>query len=131
MARERIEKRKNSRNSLKHDSELTLAGNAVYKGTTKNISFSGVYMYCQDSKNIPIGGNGFFKIFIKSQKETVTISFLCQVIRADDEGVGLKFINIDLAGYQQFKNLMLYNSPDPDTLLDELEKSPGLEIRKD
>jgi c-di-GMP-binding flagellar brake protein YcgR len=130
MASERTERRKNSRNALKHDSELTLAGNAVYKGTTKNISFSGVYMYCQDSKNIPIGENGFFKIFIKSQKETVTISFLCQVIRTDDEGVGLKFIDIDLAGYQKFKNLMLYNSSDPDTLLAELEKSPGLEIKK-
>jgi len=130
MPKKRIERRKNSRNSLKQDSELTLSKEAVYKGTTKNVSFSGVYMYCPDTQSIPIGETGVFKIFIKSQQETEIISFMCQVIRTDDEGVGLKFIDIDLEGYQKFKNLMLYNSPDPDKLLADLEKNPGLDIRK-
>jgi c-di-GMP-binding flagellar brake protein YcgR len=130
MATERTERRKNSRNSLKQNSELALTEKTVYKGATKNISFSGVFMYCPDAQNIPIGETGFFKIFIKSEEETKTISFMCQVIRTDDKGVGLKFIDIDLEGYQKFKNLMLYNSSDPDALLAELEKHPGIDRSK-
>ena len=130
MASERVERRKSSRNSLKQNSELTLSDETVYTGTTKNISFSGVYMYCPNAKSIPIGETGSFKIFIQSQQETEIISFMCQVIRTDDDGVGLKFSDINLEGYQKFKNLMLYNSPDPDRLLAELEKNPGLDIRK-
>ncbi|KPK02973.1 MAG: hypothetical protein AMK71_00425 [Nitrospira bacterium SG8_35_4] len=130
MSSERIERRKNSRNTLKQDSELVLTEKAVYKGTTKNVSFSGVYMYCANAKSIPVGETGFFKILIQTQQQTEIISFMCQVIRTDDEGVGLKFIDIDLEGYHKFKNLMLYNSPDPDKLLADLEKSPGLDIRE-
>jgi len=130
MPSDRIERRKNLRNSLKQDAELTLTEKSVYKGTTKNISFSGVYMYCADAKSIPVGETGFFKIFIQAQQQTEIISFTCQVIRTDDKGVGLKFIDIDLEGYQNFKNLMLYNSSDPDKLLADLEESPGLDIRK-
>jgi hypothetical protein len=77
MASERVERRKNSINSLKQDSELTLTANVVYKGTIKNISFSGVYMHCQNSESIPIGETAFFKIFIKSQQKTEIISFTC------------------------------------------------------
>jgi len=130
MTTDRNERRKNSRNSLQQDSELTLTEEAVYKGKIKNVSFSGVYMYCPNSKSIPIGETGSFKIFIKSQQKIETISFMCQVIRTDDEGVGLKFIDLDLDGYQKFKNLMLYNSSDPDTLLAELEKHPGIDRSK-
>lgn len=130
MQTERVERRKNSRISLKHNSELTLSEKTVIAGATKNISFSGAYMYCPNAKSIPTGETGFFRIVIKSQQETVTINFMCQVIRTDEEGVGLKFINIDLEGYERFKKLMLYNSPDPDKLLTEIDKSPGLEIRK-
>ena len=130
MPRKRVERRKNARNSLKQDSELVLTEKAVYKGTTKNVSFSGVYMYCANAKSIPVGETGFFKILIQTQQQTEIISFMCQVIRTDDEGVGLKFIDIDLEGYHKFKNLMLYNSPDPDKLLADLEKSPGLDIRE-
>ena len=130
MATEPNERRKNSRNSLKQNSELTLTEKAVYKGATKNISFSGVFMYCPNAKSIPIGETGFFKIFIQSEQETKIISFKCQVIRTNDKGVGLQFIDIDLEGYQKFKNLMLYNSSDPDALLAELEKHPGIDRSK-
>ena len=130
MANELNERRKNSRNSLKQNSELILKEKDVYKGATKNISFSGVFMFCPNAKNIPVGETGFFKIYIQSEPETKKISFKCKVIRTDDRGVGLQFIDIDLEGYQKFKNLMLYNSDDPDTLLAELEKHPGIDRSK-
>lgn len=40
------------------------------------------------------------------------------------------FINIDVKGYQLFKNLMIYNSSDADALMAELRKNPGLDIYK-
>jgi len=129
MRSEDEERRKNSRNKLKQDSELDLPGRAVYRGATKNISFSGVYMYCQSPESISVGETGLFRINIRSGQETDSIIFKCLVIRTDHEGVGLQFTDIDLEGYQKFRRLMLYNSSDPDRLLAELDRSPGLEIR--
>ena len=124
------DRRKHTRLSLEFDAELTLSDNVSYTGKIFNISFSGVFMFCPNAKSIPVGETGFFKIFIQSEPETKKISFKCKVIRTDDRGVGLQFIDIDLEGYQKFKNLMLYNSSDPDTLLAELEKHPGIDRSK-
>jgi hypothetical protein len=122
------DRRKHTRISLGLESELQLSDNVSYAGKIKNISFSGVFMYCVNSTDIPIGGTGLLKLFLQSGPHRNVINFRCEVVRTDESGAGIKFISTDVNGYQQFKNLMLYNSTDPDTLLAELEKNPGLDI---
>jgi c-di-GMP-binding flagellar brake protein YcgR len=124
------DRRKHTRVSLNLGVELQLDDGVTVTGKLKNISFSGVFMYCVNPANITVDRTGLLKVFLHSDPHINIINFRCQVVRTDDSGAGIKFINIDIEGYQQFKNLMIYNSADPDALLAELEKNPGLDIYK-
>ncbi len=122
-------KRKNTRYHIELEATIILSDNSSFKGKTKNLSFGGAYLYCVDSMSVPEGETCFFELTLKGSPHPSIIKFYCNVIHVDDAGFGLKFINIDISDYERFKNLMVYNSPDPDALLAELEKSPGLDIK--
>lgn len=124
------ERRKNTRLSLNLEAELVLSSNITCHGKIRNISFSGIYMPFVNVSEISPGDSGVLKLFLDSQPGKSMITFACEVVRIDESGVGVKFINVDVEGYEKFKNLMLYNSPDPDKLLAELKKNPGLDIFK-
>lgn len=124
------DRRKHTRITLELDAELHLDNGRVIKGKVKNISFSGVFMHHINSANISVGSTGMLKIILQADPHPNIINIRCEVVRTDESGAGIKFVNIDIRGYQQFKNLMIYNSTDPDTLLAELEKHPGLDIYK-
>lgn len=124
------DQRKHTRITLELGAELQLDESGFFRGKTKNISFSGVFMHCVDSENIPVGRTGLLKIFLQPSPHPSIITIHCQIVRTDESGAGIRFINIDVKGYQQFKNLMIYNSTDPDKLLAELEDHPGLDIYK-
>jgi len=124
------DRRKHTRIPLELETELQLDDARIIPGKIRNISFSGVFMHCVNSTDIPVGRTGFLKIFLQTVPHPNIIGIRCQVVRTDESGAGIRFINIDVEGYQLFKNLMIYNSTDPDTLLAELEKNPGLDIYK-
>ena len=126
-----IENRKHTRVTTELEAELTLEDKAHYRGKIKNISFSGAYLFCHNPSDITPGSTGQLSIILQSSPHQSTIEFACKIVRTDESGTGLKFISIDLAGYQQFRNMMIYNSADPDRLMDELGKIPGLQIIKD
>ncbi|RJQ56708.1 MAG: PilZ domain-containing protein [Nitrospiraceae bacterium] len=121
------EKRKHTRISISLDAELQI-NDKTYRGKTKDISFSGIFMFCPDPANIPADKTGFIKLVLKPGPNPKIITFHCKVVRTSESGAGVKLIRVDMEGYQQFKNLMVYNSPNPDVLLEELNKHPGLEI---
>jgi c-di-GMP-binding flagellar brake protein YcgR len=121
------ERRKHTRISINMNAELQ-AGNEIYRGKVKNISFSGGFIYCADAANLIIGETCSLKLILQPEPHTNIVAFQCKIIRTDATGVGIKLTRVDMDGYQKFKNLMVYNTPDPDSLLDELNKYPGLEI---
>jgi len=122
------ERRKHTRIVLQLDAELILFDNSSFRGKTKDISFSGIYIKCNNAEGIPIGDKCTIKLHLSSGDNPETIQCACAVVRTATSGVGIKFISIDLTGYQQFKKLMIYNSSDPDKLTAELEENPGLDI---
>jgi hypothetical protein len=124
------ERRKHTRMPLSFEAELQLPSNAVYRGKTKNMSFSGIYVYMTNVKDFSPGDQCRLTLFLDPQVSQKAISFDCQIIRTDESGIGIKFIDTDIHGYQEFKKIMTYNSPDPDKLIAELEKNPGLDIQK-
>ena len=124
------ERRKHTRMPLLFEAELQLPSKAVYRGKTKDISFSGIYIYLSNVKACSPGDQCRLVLFLDPQISQKAISFNCQIVRTDEAGIGIKFIDTDIRGYQEFKKIMTYNSPDPDKLTAELEKDPGLEILK-
>ena len=124
------EKRKNIRYHIELDGKIILSDNSSFKGKTKDLSFGGAYLYCVNSLSVPEGETCFLELTLEGTPQSSILKFYCKIIHVNDSGVGLQFINIDIFHYEQFKNLMVFNSSDPDALLAELEKSPGLEIKK-
>jgi len=122
------QRRKHTRIVLQLDAELILFDNTSFRGKTKDISFSGIYIKCNNAEGIPIGDKCTIKLHLRSGENPEIIQCACAVVRTSASGVGIKFISIDLTGYQQFKKLMIYNSSDSDKLMAELEKNPGLDI---
>jgi len=121
------EKRKHTRISINIDAELQTS-NGTFRGKMKNVSFSGIFIYCANSANIIIGETCYLKLILQTEPHPNIINFQCKIIRTDASGVGVRLTRVDMEGYQKFKNLMVYNSSNPDNLLDELNKNPGLEI---
>ena len=124
------ENRKNTRYHIELEGKIILSDNSSFKGKTKNLSFGGAYLYCVNSLSVPEGETCFLELTLEGTPQSRVLKFNCKTIHVNDSGVGLQFITIDIFGYEQFKNLMVFNSSDPDALLAELEKSPGLDIKK-
>ncbi len=124
-------KRKNTRYHIELEATLILSDNTSFKGKTKNLSFGGAYIFCVDSISVPENEKCFFELSLEGSPQPSILKFYCNIVHADEVGVGLKFISIDLFDYEQFKNLMIFNSTDPDALLAELEQNPGLEVKED
>ncbi len=65
------------------------------------------------------------------EKESASINIAAQVIRLSENSVGIMFLAISVDDYNHFKNLMIFNSSDPETLMGELEKHPGIDKIKE
>jgi hypothetical protein len=124
-------KRKNTRYPIELDAAIILPDKSTVRGKTKNMSFGGVYMNCVDSKSLPEGQSCYLELSLEGPPNSTVIKFYAKILHVEEVGAGLKFISIDIFDYERFKKLMLFNSPDPDALLAELEKNPGLDIRKE
>lgn len=124
------ENRKHTRLPLQLTAEITLSNGTLYRGITKNISFGGIFFKISGSTRLKRGEQCHFSIILQEGSERLSIDFNSEVVHTRRSGVGLRFISIEGAdAYNHFKNLMVMNSPDPDTLLEELERHPGILLR--
>ena len=120
-------KRKHMRISIEIEAEMKTDDNKVIKGLTKNISFSGVMIQFKETPEVE-DGNKYKISLIIQQNSRVEINFKCKFIHKANNSLGFEFICLEgLEGYENFKNLLVYNSPNPQELLEELEKNPGIE----
>ena len=108
------------------DAEMKTKDDTITRGQTKNISFSGVMIEFQKEPKIENGEKCKISLIIQ-QNTKVQVNFDCKAIHKTNNSVGFQFICLEgLDGYENFKNLLVYNSPDPQKLMEELEKNPGI-----
>jgi len=124
--------RKHSRLSLAFKAEIVLSAGGRYLGQTSNISFSGALFVIDgfDCDECVLGQRGDAKVYLQQEPEVIAITFVAQVSRLTDEGFAVRFIATDLNSYEHFKQVMLFNCPDPDVLLEELDGAPGLDVHR-
>jgi hypothetical protein len=62
----------------------------------------------------------------------IPLIFECKVVHCRKRGFGMKFLYIDgLEAYEHFEKMMVLNSDASESLMAELEKSPGLIVKDD
>lgn len=129
------ERRKHVRLPLEIDIEATIpeSGETI-KGKSVDVSFGGVLVRFSDFKDINIGENCTIKMILsQGEIKNIQMEFECRVMHEGGGELGLRFLQfltIDLESYNHFKNLMVLNSPDPKTTLEELDKDPAVLLNK-
>ena len=125
--------RKHTRVAVHVTAEIYMEAGAVLKGTTRNMSFGGAFVNIDiDESTAPsIGEKCELHLKLGSSEAPLTVPVKCKLARSNADGLGIEFLSTTIEGYWHFKNLMVYNSPESDRLLQELETHPGLSIKKE
>jgi len=125
-------RRKHTRLALEVKAIITLTNDHCFEGLTKDMSFGGAFVNLDSSSEgqIPVGEECELELQLGAAGKPLKVIIESRVVRAGNGGIGLEFCATTIEGYWHFKNLMVYNSPEAETLLTELETHPGLVIEK-
>jgi Tfp pilus assembly protein PilZ len=90
---------------------------------TKDISLNGLFVLTDHQ--VKIGDECKVIITLNSQVADLTLRLNAHVTRTTAEGIALTFKEMDIETYQHLKNIVLYNSDDPEAFLEQCQQRPG------
>jgi hypothetical protein len=112
------ERRKNTRVPFQTIADVVFNDKHYYDCATENLSVKGVSVLgITDHK---IGETCELSLALNGSTSQLRLSMKGKVVRADAEGIALHFTEIDLDSFYHLKNIIYYNSDDPDTVEQEL-----------
>ena len=110
-------KRKNSRVLFQVIINLDFPSQSHAECETADLSLKGVFVLGVTGHKI--GENCLVSLRLVGSDSHLTLKIKGTVVRVEDGGVALHFDEIDLDSFAHLKNILYYNSEDPDVLLDE------------
>ena len=124
--------RKHTRLSIQISAEIRMDDGTIFEGTTRNMSFGGAFVDIETvPENVQLGTHCELRLKLGASEQPLNVPVKSKLVRTTTEGLGVEFLATTIEGYWHFKNLMVYNSPESDQLLQELETHPGLTVRND
>lgn len=120
--------RKHQRLPVEVRATIKLADGTEHKGQTTNISFSGAFVDLDASESLQTGDKCRLTLHLQDGSEPMLLNFKCKIRHVKSHGIGIEFRAIYAEDYNDFVYLMVNNSPDPDGLLEEVSKNPGIRI---
>ena len=90
----------------------------VSDADTRDISLKGMYVASRQRLNI--GTHCGLELQLTGASSQVTLNIDGTVVREDGNGFAVVFNTIDLDSYFHLKNILLYNTEDPDAFSDRL-----------
>lgn len=94
---------------------------SVVQGEVENLSTRGMLVLTKNT--IPTGTVGEVALLFAGATTELKLAMSGKVIRSDSRGTALQFVKIDLDAYIHLKNIVAYNSADPQALVREFEES--------
>jgi hypothetical protein len=105
----------------------TQAGNTSYQ--VKDVSLKGLYLHCENP--LPVGAACRVALLLGDKDNPVRIEVGGKVARVDKTGMGLEITDIiGVQSFEHLRNLVLYNSPDPNQVEQEFQDHIGIKQRK-
>jgi len=131
-----VEKRKHQRLKIKLDARIECENSYSIDGHTRNISFGGIFFKPSPGTkdHLKKGDVCTLTLMLNHDDDvnTIPLIFECKVAHCRKHGYGMQFLYIEgLEAYEHFEKMMVLNSDASESLLAELEKSPGLIVRDD
>jgi len=124
-----IDNRKHQRLSVELPVAIRFEDGTEVKGISKNISFSGSFIQHDPRSQIAVNTSCTVTFILQDGSEPMMIKFKANIVHANQDGVGVEFKAIFAEDYNEFVYLMVNNSPDPDGLLEEVSRHPGIKIQ--
>ena len=110
-------KRKNSRVPFQVVINLDFPGQSHAECETADLGLKGVFVLGVTGHKI--GENCLISLRLIGSTSHLTLKMKGTVVRAEEEGVALHFYEMDLDSFFHLKNILYYNSEDPDVLDEE------------
>ena len=110
-------RRKNSRIPFKATISLDFPGKAYTEYETRDLSLKGVFV--KDITGHEIGDQCDVSLHLVGASSDLALNIKGEIVRIESDGVALHFYETDLDSFYHLKNILYYNSDDPDKLDEE------------
>lgn len=109
----------------KYDTTISITNGKETISTTStcDISLNGIFILTK--KRFALHDKCDLTLTLNSKVANLTLRLKCEVIRETDEGFAVTFEEMDIETYQHLKNIVLYNSDDPEAFLKQCQERPG------
>ncbi|MDO9462489.1 MAG: PilZ domain-containing protein [Deltaproteobacteria bacterium] len=113
-----MEKRKRTRVDFSIKVEVARPGGEFKCMDLRDLSMRGLYAYTRKPFNI--GEDCDIRIGLLDGNDEAVIVSKGVVVRTDGKGMGIQITEIDADGFQHLRNIMYYNTGDPEKIDKEL-----------
>lgn len=103
--------------------------NTYIKTEVKNLSLSG--MFVKTDEDFPVGEVVELEISLTGDSSSLLISLEGVVVRTNGEGFGLQYKKVDLDSFIHLKNIVSYNSTEPEKVMEEFHNYVKSSVQAD
>ncbi|MFC1524298.1 PilZ domain-containing protein [Thermodesulfobacteriota bacterium] len=111
------ERRTNTRVAFQTLADIIFPDHRYQQCHTRNVSLTGIFIIGPQGRKI--GEQCEAVVHLTGGASDISVTVKGLVSRITDEGIGLKFNEIDLDSFQHLKNIVYYNAENPDDVNDE------------
>jgi hypothetical protein len=91
-----------------------IQGEALVSSDSKDLSLTGVYFFT--ALRPEEGTSGEVEITLGRGTRPLTLRFKGAVVRLDETGIGVRFMEVEPSAFAHLKNLLYYNTGDPEAI---------------
>jgi hypothetical protein len=114
---ENSEKRKNTRVAFQTSADIKFADASYSRCETENLSVKGVSVLGITGRQI--GEKCELALSLSGSTSELRLEMKGEIVRVEENGIALHFTDIDLDSFYHLKNIVYYNSEDPDSMQSE------------
>lgn len=112
-------------------SQVGIRSELVYEGITqtvflKDVSLGGVYL--TGVEGVPADSTCEVRLVLEGSEPPLRISMQGRVVRAHQDGVAFQIEHLDTGSVNHLRNLVLYNSEDPEQIMREWNQAESLRL---
>lgn len=124
------DRRRHTRTGLSVPAELAPPDGPAVAGTAEGVGFGGARFLPDGPGPLPEVG-AEVTLTLAPGSGDGPIVFACRVAHGSGDGLGLKFLATDPAGFERFADLVLLSADAPGRLVEEMRVSPGFAVATD
>ncbi len=109
----------------KYDTSIKIitSNKTITSDHTRDISLNGISVIT--TEKLPLGTQCELELTLNSQVANLTLKLRGDVVREMEDGFAINFNEMDIETYQHLKNIVLYNTEDPESFLQQCQERPG------